>query len=119
MLRTAIVGAGHWGRRLIESVQGRSEKIGFTAAVTRDPVAQQPLAARYGLALSRSYAAVLADHAIDAVVLATPHSQHADEVVAAAEAGKESLCSAVKSKNRLPTTIVRNSKNASPNSLAA
>ena len=88
MLRTAIVGAGHWGRRLIESVQGRSEKIGFTAAVTRDPVAQQPLAARYGLALSRSYAAVLADHAIDAVVLATPHSQHADEVVAAAEAGK-------------------------------
>jgi predicted dehydrogenase len=88
MLRTAIVGAGHWGRRLIESVQGRSDKIGFTAAVTRDPVALQPLAARYRLTLSGSYAAMLADPAIDAVVLATPHSQHAGEVVAAAKAGK-------------------------------
>ena len=88
MLRTAIVGAGHWGRRLIETVQGRSGKIAFTAAVTRDPAAQQPLAARYGLTLSGSYAAMLADPSIDAVVLATPHSQHADEIVAAAKAGK-------------------------------
>lgn len=88
MLRTAIVGAGHWGRRLIESVQGKSDKIGFTAAVTRDPAAQRPLAERFGLAPTDSYAAVLADPAIDAVVLATPHSQHADEIVAAARAGK-------------------------------
>jgi len=88
MLRTAILGAGHWGRRLIESVQGKSAKIRFVTAVTRDPAAQQPLAARYGLALSGTYAAVLADRAIDAVVLATPHSQHADEIAAAANAGK-------------------------------
>jgi predicted dehydrogenase len=88
MLRTAIVGAGHWGRRLIESVQGKNGKIGFVAAVTRDPASQQPLAERFGLALTDSYVAVLADPAIDAVVLATPHSQHADEIVAAAKAGK-------------------------------
>ncbi len=88
MLRVAIVGAGHWGRRLIESVQGKSGKLGFAAAVTRDPAAQAPLAARYGLALTDSYGAVLADPAIDAVVLATPHSRHADETVAAAKAGK-------------------------------
>ncbi len=88
MLRTAIVGAGHWGRRLIESVQGKSGKIGFVAAVTRDPTGQRPLAERLGLTLTDSYAAVLADPAIAAVVLATPHSQHAEEIVAAAEAGK-------------------------------
>jgi predicted dehydrogenase len=88
MLRTAIVGAGHWGRRLIESVQGKSAKIRFVTAVTRDPAAQRPLAARYGMTLSGSYAAMLADPAIDAVVLATPHSQHADEIVVAAQAGK-------------------------------
>ena len=88
MLRTAIVGAGHWGRRLIESVQERSGKIGFVTAVTRDPSAQQPLADRFGLTLTDSYAAVLADPTIDAVVLATPHSQHAAEIAAAAKAGK-------------------------------
>ena len=88
MLRTAIVGAGHWGRRLIESVQGKSGKIGFVTVVTRDPASQRALAERCGLALTDRYADVLADPAIDAVVLATPHSQHAAEIAAAARAGK-------------------------------
>ena len=69
-------------------MQGKGGKIGFVTAVTRDPAGQQPLAEQFGLALTDSYAAVLADPAIDAVVLATPHSQHAGEIVAAAKAGK-------------------------------
>ena len=88
MLRAAICGAGHWGTRLIESVQGKSGKIRFVAAVTRDPAALARLAERFGLALTARYADVLADPAIDAVVLATPHSHHADEIDAAAQAGK-------------------------------
>jgi len=88
MLRAAICGAGHWGTRLISSVQGKSEKIVFAAAVTRDPAGKRPLADRFGLKLTDSYAGVLADPAIDAVVLATPHSQHAAEIAAAAKAGK-------------------------------
>jgi predicted dehydrogenase len=87
VLRAAICGAGHWGTRLIESVQG-SGRIRFVAAVTRDPAALQPLGKRFGLALSFRYADVLADPAVDAVVLATPHSQHADAIVAAAKARK-------------------------------
>lgn len=88
MLRAAICGAGNWGSRLIESVQGASPKIRFVAAVTRDPAARKPLAGRFGLALTANYADVLADAAIDAVVLATPHSRHAAEIAAAAKAGK-------------------------------
>ena len=88
MLRVAICGAGNWGTRLIESVQGASTKIRFVAAVTRDPAAKKPLADRFGLSLTTSYAQVLADSAIDAVVLATPHSAHAEEIAAAARAGK-------------------------------
>ncbi len=88
MLRTAICGAGNWGTRLIESVQGKSVKIGFVTAVTRDPAGAQPLAGRFGIALTDSFAAVLPDAAIDAVVLATPHSQHPVEIAAAAQAGK-------------------------------
>jgi predicted dehydrogenase len=88
MLRIAICGAGHWGTRLIESVQGASGKLRFVAAVTRDPAGRKPLAERFGLALTTSYPDVLADPAIDAVVLATPHSAHAEEIAAAARARK-------------------------------
>lgn len=92
MLRAAICGAGHWGTRLIASVQGKSDKIGFVTAVTRNPADNHALAERFGLALTASYADVLADPGIDAVVLATPHSQHADEIIAAAKAGKHVFC---------------------------
>lgn len=92
MLRAAICGAGHWGTRLIESVQGKSGTIGFVTAVTRNPADKRPLAERFGLKLTASYADVLADAAVDAVVLATPHSQHAAEIVAAAKAGKHVFC---------------------------
>ncbi len=92
MLRAAICGAGHWGTRLIESVQGKSDKIECVAAVTRNPAARRALAERFGLALTASFADVLADRAIDAVVLATPHSQHATEIIAAAKAGKHVFC---------------------------
>ena len=92
MLRAAIFGAGRWGTRLIESVQGKSGKIGFVAAVTRNPADRRPLADRFGLTLTKNYADVLADPGIDAVVLCTPHSQHAGEIIAAAKAGKHVFC---------------------------
>jgi predicted dehydrogenase len=92
MLRAAICGAGHWGTRLIESVQGKSDKIGFVAGVTRNPADKRALAERFGMALTASFADVLVDGAIDAVVLATPHSQHAGEIIAAAKAGKHVFC---------------------------
>lgn len=88
MLRAAICGAGHWGTRLIESVHGKSDKIRFVTAVTRDPAGKRPLAERFDLSLTANYADVLDDPHIDAVVLATPHSQHAAEIVAAVQAGK-------------------------------
>jgi predicted dehydrogenase len=96
MLRAAICGAGHWGTRLIESVQGRSgqksTKIGFVAAVTRNPVGKRELTKRFGLSLTANFTDVLADRTVDAVVLATPHSQHASEIGAAAKAGKHVFC---------------------------
>ena len=88
MLRAAIKGPGNWGIRLIKAVQGQNRKIGFVTAVTRNPSGQQDLADSFGLNLTSDYAGVLADPAVDAIVLATPHSQHAAEIIAAARAGK-------------------------------
>ena len=88
MIRAAIVGLGRWGQNLVECTQGKSEKVRFTAGVARTRATVAPFADRHGISLRADYAAALADPGIDAVVLATPHTQHADQIIAAAGAGK-------------------------------
>ena len=88
MIRAAIIGLGTWGQNLVRSVQGASPHIQFTAAATRTPDKSRDFAQTHGLTMLANYGAVLADPEIDAVVLATPHSMHTDQIVAAAQAGK-------------------------------
>jgi predicted dehydrogenase len=88
MIRTAIIGLGTWGQNLVRSVQGASHHIQFTAAATRTPDKAREFAHANGLRMLPDYEAVLADPEVDAVVLATPHSMHTDQIVAAARAGK-------------------------------
>jgi len=54
--------------------------------------AAQNFCAEHDLALTDDLDAVLADPAIDAVLLATPHSLHPAQVIACAEAGKQVFC---------------------------
>ncbi len=88
MLNAALIGLGKWGQNLVASVQGKSDKIRFVAGVLRHPENAKIFAADHGLALHSDYRKVLSDPKIDAVVLATPHTLHAEQVIAAAEAGK-------------------------------
>jgi predicted dehydrogenase len=82
------VGAGRWGQNLVECTQGKTDRIRFTTGVARTPERAASFASRYGLAPVNDYAKALADPSLDAVVLATPHTQHAEQVIAAARAGK-------------------------------
>jgi len=86
-IKAALCGLGRWGERLIDAVRG-SDKLRFVAGVTRDPDSHRDLAARAGIALIADYGAALRDPGIDAVVLATPHSRHHQQIVEAARAGK-------------------------------
>jgi predicted dehydrogenase len=88
MIRAAIIGLGTWGQNLVRSVQGHSTSIQFTTAATRNLDTGRAVADAHGLRLLPSYADVLRDPDVDAVVLATPHSMHTDQIVAAAQAGK-------------------------------
>lgn len=88
MIRAAIIGLGTWGQNLVRSVQGSSSEIQFVAAATRTPDKHREAAAQSGLRVVPTYEAALADPEIDAVVLATPHSMHTEQIVAAARAGK-------------------------------
>ena len=92
MIDAAIVGLGRWGETLVEAVQGKSGGLRFIRAVSRDPSAHRDFAVRHDLELAADLATVLADPGIDAVVLATPHSLHCAQIVAAAAAGKHVFC---------------------------
>ncbi len=88
MIRAAIVGLGRWGQIMVNSVQGKSETIQFTAGVTRTVSKAKTFADEQGFPLSSDYTVLLADADIDAIVLATPHTQHAEQVALAAAARK-------------------------------
>ena len=88
MIKAAILGLGRWGRNLVECAHDKSDRIRFTAGVARTLASARAFAESHGIVLVPDYAAALADPGVDAVVLATPHTQHAEQIIAAARAGK-------------------------------
>ncbi len=88
MINAAIVGLGTWGQTLVNAVQGKSDLIRFVAGATRTPSKVEGFASRHGFPVHADYQAVLDDKGVDAVVLATLHSQHSAQVIAGARAGK-------------------------------
>lgn len=90
-VNTAIVGLGRWGQLLVNSV-AESTKINFITAVTRSPGKVEDFCAERNMRLSDDISDMLADPDIDALVIATPHTQHFDQLMAAAEAGKHVYC---------------------------
>src|SRR3546814_1824155 len=91
MLNAAVVGLGWWGRQIVGCLEG-SAKISLTRAVDVHAGAASDFDAAHGLALTAGYDDALADDAIDAVILVTPHALHEAQVIAAAEAGKQVFC---------------------------
>ncbi|MGE0752820.1 MAG: Gfo/Idh/MocA family protein [Variibacter sp.] len=91
MLRTAIVGVGWWGQTLVDSIHGKGE-VQFVVGQTRTKSRAEEFCRKRDIRLVDDYAAVLADPSVDAVVLATPHSQHGEQVRQAAAAGKHVFC---------------------------
>jgi predicted dehydrogenase len=92
VINAAIVGLGRWGQTLVVSVQGKSERLRFSHAVSRDPAPVREFASKHRLQILGSLDAALADPGIEAIVLATPHSLHADQIVAVAAARKAVFC---------------------------
>lgn len=91
MLNAAVVGLGWWGKQIVTSLAG-SEKITVRRGVDVNVDAARGFADAQGIALGDSYDDVLADDAIDAVILVTPHALHEEQVLAAAAAGKQIFC---------------------------
>ena len=88
MINAAIVGLGRWGQNLVNSIQGKSDKIRVVAGATRTVSKAADYAKQHGFPLYDSYEKVLADPQIDAIIVATPHTQRVEIISAAAQAGK-------------------------------
>jgi predicted dehydrogenase len=91
MLKVAIVGLGWWGRTIVEQLQGNS-KMRPVLLVDVDAAAGRAFADSHSMAFEADYARALANPEVQGVVLCTPHSQHCEQVVAAAKAGKHVFC---------------------------
>jgi predicted dehydrogenase len=87
MIRAAIVGLGRWGRSLAASA-AKSDDIRFVLAATRTRESAEDFCRAHDIALLDGYDAILRRPDIEAVVLATPHSQHEAQALAVLGAGK-------------------------------
>ena len=92
VINAAIIGLGWWGRHIVETLQGKSDKISFTRGIDIAPELAQDIATAKGLTVTADYSDALNDPDIEAVVLATPHSFHEEQIIAAAHAGKHVFC---------------------------
>lgn len=91
MLNAAIIGLGWWGKILTQTL-AVSDKITVVKLTDVDVDGGAAFAAEHGIDFEPDFAAVLADDKVDAVILATPHSLHEEQIIAAAGAGKHIFC---------------------------
>jgi predicted dehydrogenase len=91
MFTAAVVGLGWWGRNLVNtSAQG--DKIKVLSVTAGHPENHQDFADEAGVTLAKSYDEILENKDIDAVILATPHTQHEQQFLDAVAAGKQVFC---------------------------
>ena len=90
-VRVAVVGLGYWGPQLVRNLY-ESPHSELVAVCDTRPEALPPLVRRFpGVAQTTDFAEVLADEAIEAVVIATPISTHHALGRASLEAGKHTF----------------------------
>jgi predicted dehydrogenase len=92
LIRAAIVGLGWWGKQIVGSLQGRSDKIRFVRGVDADPESVRTFAEGKGFPVTGRYEDILSDPEVEAVLIVTPHDLHEDQIIHAAGAGKHVFC---------------------------
>jgi predicted dehydrogenase len=89
-VNTAIIGMGWWGQTLAREL-ATSSVLKPILTIDPDP-AGQAAAKALGLVASSRFDDALANSDVDAVILCSPHKYHADQIQAAARAGKHVFC---------------------------
>ena len=88
----ALVGLGWWGQKMLSVLEAAPGDIKVVRAVEPNLDAVRALCEGKEIVVSADYADALADPAVEAVVLATPHSLHTAQIAEAVQAGKHIFC---------------------------
>src|SRR5574339_881209 len=89
-LGVAVVGLGCWGRTIVPLLEGNSK---LEVVVGADPTpAGAEFAKSQGIAHARTFDDGLNNPAVQAGILCTPHTQHTEQIIAAANAKKHVFC---------------------------
>src|SRR6185436_17276080 len=88
-IRIGVIGSGFMGRTNAETITRylKGTKLAGIAGGTRAAA----LAKEYGIESDADVPTLLARRDVDAVFISTPHAHHAEQAIAAAEAGKHIL----------------------------
>ena len=90
-IKVALVGLGWWGQKIAVTLDG-NRTIRIVRAVEVNAAAAASFRAAHDIPVSDTLDDVLADPAIDAVLLVTPHSLHEEQIAAVVRAGKHVFC---------------------------
>lgn len=93
--RVVVMGCGRWGRKCHSYLIGKTPGLHLHGIAGRDPEKVAAASAEVGCPGFVGFDTVLADPAVDAVVLATPNACHAEQAIQALRAGKHVLCEKV------------------------
>jgi len=90
-MRAAVIGLGWWGKQIIKCLND-SRKIEITHAF--DPMIGESdsIFSEYSVNPKLDFQGIIASEDIDAVILATPNQFHEEQVIAAANHGKQVFC---------------------------
>lgn len=86
-VRLGVVGLGRWAAVLAKAA-ARSERVKVVAGYSRSAEKREAFARAFGGRAVASYAALLRDPEVEAVVVTTPNHEHATPICEAAAAGK-------------------------------
>ena len=90
MINAAVIGQGWWGQNILKNLLD-SEVIRPVLGV--DPLdSARASAAALGVETAPSFEDALANPKVQAVILSTPQERHAEQIVAAARAGRHVFC---------------------------
>ncbi len=87
-----VVGTGYLGAQRAAAASLRTRGIKLVAVTDRDAASAERLASKFGVVAVPDLESGLDSSGIDAVVIATPHGDHAGSIRRSLEAGKHVLC---------------------------
>ena len=92
MIKAGILGLGWWGQNLVRSVNNTDASITFVAGSVRRPERVTQFSNAFGLKLFENYDEMLKEENLQAIVLATPHTLHSEQIGKAVRANKHIFC---------------------------